>query len=203
MSSITVRHDLRGRLGPARDQGGRETCLAFAMSDAHAAAIGKPWVPLCCEYLFYHAKQRDKAPADQGTTITAIRAALKHDGQPIETAWPYLSDLPADLTKWKPPAKVEGAKGDTGSLVGIMVKMGDLAFGSRILRISRYGRTVNETAKASINRLEAGAGDRVDGDCIPGPMSWPSPASRWDLPTGGLGVWTHELGQDHRRASER
>ncbi len=106
MSSITVRHDLRGRLGPARDQGGRETCLAFAMSDAHAAAIGKPWVPLCCEYLFYHAKQRDKAPADQGTTITAIRAALKHDGQPIETAWPYLSDLPADLTKWKPPAKV-------------------------------------------------------------------------------------------------
>jgi hypothetical protein len=96
-----------------------------------------------------------------------------------------------------------GVKGDTGSLVGIMVKMGDMAFGSRILRISRYGRTGNETAKASINRLEAGAGDRVDGDCIPGPMPWPSPASRWDLPTGGLGVWTHELGQDHRRASER
>ena len=41
MSSITVRHDLRGRFGPARDQGGRETCLAFAMSDAHAAAIGQ------------------------------------------------------------------------------------------------------------------------------------------------------------------
>ena len=87
---------------------------------------------------------------------------------------------------------LERAKGDTGSLVGIMVKMGDLAFGSRILRISRYGRTGNETAKASINRLEAGAGDRVDGDCIPGPMPWPSPASRWDLPTGGLGVWTRD-----------
>ena len=38
MSSITVRHDLRGQFGPARDQEGRETCLAFAMSDAHAAA---------------------------------------------------------------------------------------------------------------------------------------------------------------------
>ena len=106
MSSITVRHDLRGRFGPARDQGGRETCLAFAMSDAHAAVIGQPWMPLCCEYLFYQAKQRDKTPADRGTTIRAIRAALEHDGQPVETTWPYMSTLPTDLTKWKPPAKV-------------------------------------------------------------------------------------------------
>jgi len=106
MSSITVRHDLRGRLGPARDQGGRETCLAFAMSDAHAAAIGKPWSPLCCEYLFYHAKQRDKTPAREGTTVPAVRAALERDGQPIESAWPYLDVLPTDLTKWKPPSKI-------------------------------------------------------------------------------------------------
>jgi hypothetical protein len=106
MSSITVRHDLRGRFGPPRDQGGRETCLAFAMSDAHAAAIGKPWSPLCCEYLFYHAKQRDKTPAHEGTTVRSIRAALEHDGQPVEAAWPYLSTLPFDLTKWKPPAKI-------------------------------------------------------------------------------------------------
>jgi Papain family cysteine protease len=106
MRAITIRHDLRGRFGPARDQGGRATCLAFAMSDAHAAARGKPWVPLCCEYLFYHAKQRDNAPAHAGTTIPAVRAALEHDGQPAETAWPYLNALPADLTKWKPPANV-------------------------------------------------------------------------------------------------
>ena len=66
MSSITIRHDLRGRFGPARDQGGRETCLAFAMSDAHAAARGNPWAALCCEYLFYHAKQRDGTPARRG-----------------------------------------------------------------------------------------------------------------------------------------
>jgi hypothetical protein len=106
MSSITVRHDLRGRFGSARDQRGRETCLAFAMSDAHAAAIGHPWSPLSCEYLFYHAKQRDKTPAHKGTTVVAIQAALEHDGQPVEAAWPYLSNLPSDLTTWKPPAKV-------------------------------------------------------------------------------------------------
>jgi hypothetical protein len=106
MSAITIRHDLRGRFGPARDQGGRETCLAFAMSDAHAAARGNPWTALCCEYLFYHAKKRDGGAADEGTTIPAIRAALEHDGQPVESDWPYLAGLPADLRQWVPPATV-------------------------------------------------------------------------------------------------
>lgn len=106
MSSITVRHDLRGRFGPARDQEGRETCLAFATSDAHAAAIGGAWSPLSCEYLFYQAKQLDQTAADQGTTIPAIRAALENDGQPAESGWPYLSQLPADLSVWRPPAAV-------------------------------------------------------------------------------------------------
>jgi hypothetical protein len=106
MSAITIRHDLRGRFGPARDQGGRETCLVFAMSDAHAAARGNPWAALCCEYLFYHAKQRDGTLANEGTTILAVRAALEHDGQPIESDWPYLAALPADLNQWVPPATV-------------------------------------------------------------------------------------------------
>lgn len=106
MSAIIVRRDLRGRFGPARDQGGRETCLAFALSDAHAVARGVPWSPLSCEYLFYHAKQRDKTSPHMGTTIPAIRAALEHDGQPVEAGWPYLPALPADLMEWKPPTKV-------------------------------------------------------------------------------------------------
>ncbi len=105
MSSITLRHDLSGRFGPAREQGGRQTCLAFALSDAHAAAIGTPWSPLSCEYLFYHSKQRDKTPAHMGTTPAAAMAALEHDGQPVEADWPYLDNLPTDLATWKPPAK--------------------------------------------------------------------------------------------------
>ena len=104
MSTITVRYDLRGRFGPARDQKGRETCLAFATSDAHAGAIGGTWSPLSCEYLFYRAKQRDKTSPHHGTTVPAIRAALEYDGQPAESAWPYLSQLPTDLKQWKPPA---------------------------------------------------------------------------------------------------
>lgn len=106
MSTITVRKDLRGRFGPARDQEGRETCLAFATSDAHAAAISGTWSPLSCEYLFYQAKQRDITSAHDGTTVPAIRAALEHDGQPAESGWPYMGQLPADLKAWKPPVEV-------------------------------------------------------------------------------------------------
>jgi hypothetical protein len=76
------------------------------MSDAHAAARGNPWKALCCEYLFYHAKQRDGTPADEGTTIPAIREALEYNGQPVESDWPYLDALPVDLTQWVPPATV-------------------------------------------------------------------------------------------------
>lgn len=76
------------------------------MSDAHSAALGAVWMPLSCEYLFYHSKQQDKTPAHQGTTVVAIQAALEHDGQPAEPDWPYLPALPADLRKWKPPAKI-------------------------------------------------------------------------------------------------
>jgi hypothetical protein len=63
-------------------------------------------VPLSCEYLFYHATLRGGTPADQGVKISAIQMALEHDGQPIEASGPYLSDLPADLTMWRPPANV-------------------------------------------------------------------------------------------------
>jgi hypothetical protein len=106
MSFITVRYDLRSRFGPARDQGGRQTCLAFAMSDAHAAAIGGTWSPLSCEYLFYRAKQRDQTSPHLGTTPKAARDALEHDGQPVDGDWPYLNNLPKDLTSWKPPANI-------------------------------------------------------------------------------------------------
>ena len=106
MSAITTGVDLTKSFGAVRDQEGRETCLAIATSDAHAAAIGGTWSPLSCEYLFYHAKKRDKTAMDEGTTVPAIMDALKVDGQPVEIGWPYLKELPDDLTTWKPPAKV-------------------------------------------------------------------------------------------------
>jgi papain like protease len=105
MSSIAVLCDLRGLFGPARDQGTRPTCLVFAMSDAHAAALG-PWSPLCCEYLFFHAKRRDGNPPSTGARFPETREAVELDGQPVEATWPYKPVLPTDLKLWKPPAKI-------------------------------------------------------------------------------------------------
>ena len=104
---ITVTADLRGKFGPARDQGVRPTCLAFATSDLHAASRPLPFVPLSAEYLYFHAVQRSNPPdPDDGVTLRAIASALNLDGQPFEAAWPYLASVPTDLSKWKPPRGV-------------------------------------------------------------------------------------------------
>ncbi|AYV48966.1 peptidase C1 [Caulobacter flavus] len=91
--SISVQIDLRNRLGPARDQGRRPTCLAFAASDAHAG-LRAPWPPLSCEAAFFHAQRRAKRPSQVGATLPSIIEALAEDGQPLETVWPYLATLP-------------------------------------------------------------------------------------------------------------
>lgn len=106
MTNIDICSDLRGKFASARDQGARATCLAFATSDTHSAIRDIPFNPLCCEYLFYHAKQLDGTSPHDGTTVTAITEALKHVGQPAEEEWPYLSSLPADLASWIPPTSV-------------------------------------------------------------------------------------------------
>jgi hypothetical protein len=79
--------------------------LAFAASDLHAALRGA-WHPLSCEYIFYHAQRRSKRKAAEGATLPSILDALREDGQPYETGWAYLPQLPADLTQWQAPAGV-------------------------------------------------------------------------------------------------
>jgi hypothetical protein len=102
--TVTVENDLRAMFGPARDQGPRPTCLAFATSDAHAS-LRTPWVPLSPEYIFYHAQQRGGRSPSVGAALPDMMAALKHDGQPEEKGWAYLSP-PIDPKTWIPPAKV-------------------------------------------------------------------------------------------------
>jgi C1A family cysteine protease len=95
--------DLRGSFGPARDQNPRPTCVAFAASDAHAAARGG-WEQLSTEWSFYHALKRDGGLPHQGATLAAMLATIKSDGQPVETEWPYIKAPITDLKSWKPPA---------------------------------------------------------------------------------------------------
>jgi len=102
---IKIIVDLRGYFGSARDQNPRPTCLAFAASDAHAAA--RPdWEPLSVEWAYYHALRRDGGHPDDGVTFGGMLATIKSDGQPVEAEWPYIKAPITDLTSWKPPVPV-------------------------------------------------------------------------------------------------
>jgi len=105
--SVSVQIDLRTKFGPARDQKRRPTCIAFAASDAHAAQRMNPFQPLSVEYAFYHASlKRTAFDPHSGVGMSDILAAVENDGQPEENGWPYLDQLPADITHYKPPADV-------------------------------------------------------------------------------------------------
>ena len=104
--AVTINCDLRSLFGAVRDQGARPTCLAFAASDAHAG-VRPGWVPLSCEFAYFHALKRDGAAPGKGTTLDGMLTALREDGQPPEEIWPYLAKMPADITAWKPPAIAE------------------------------------------------------------------------------------------------
>lgn len=103
--SVTPIRDLRLGLGAARSQGSRPTCCAFACSDLHAACRS-PWVPLSCEYAFYHGARRQGTGPNNGVYLHHMLEAVEQDGQPVEAAWPYLATVPTDVSLWVPPADV-------------------------------------------------------------------------------------------------
>jgi hypothetical protein len=95
--------DLRASFGPARDQNPRPTCVAFAASDAHAAA--RPgWQPLSAEWAYYYALKRDGGLPHHGATLASMLATIKSDGQPVEQEWPYTNAPITDVLSWVPPA---------------------------------------------------------------------------------------------------
>ena len=113
MTAIKVFIDLRRQFGPARNQGPRPTCMAFAASDAHAALRGDG-LPLSCEYIFYMAQKRRRRPPTLGALLSATLEALRHDGQPEESGWPYLAATPVDPSSWLPPTSVGTLFGRAG-----------------------------------------------------------------------------------------
>lgn len=97
---ITAAIDLRSLLLPVRQQGRRQSCLAFASSAAHEHCANTD-EHLSVEYLFFHAVARTPGQnPDAGTTMAATSQALAQEGQPVEPAWPYslIQALP-----WVPP----------------------------------------------------------------------------------------------------
>ena len=101
--SIDVLVDLRERFGPARNQGARPTCMAFAASDTHSFAHGMTKY-LSAEYAHYKAVLRRKPlNPNRGVPISLMINAIREDGQPPEDDWPYLTVIPSPLSAWVPP----------------------------------------------------------------------------------------------------
>jgi hypothetical protein len=115
MSVITVSVDLRSVFGSARDQGARPTCLAFAASDAHSARRGDK-EPLSCEYAFFHAQRRANRRPTEGASLDSMLTALRSDGQPHESGWPYIVGKVTE-DQWEPPEEVGPLYGRDGDHV--------------------------------------------------------------------------------------
>lgn len=108
MTLVSSIVDLRSQFAPIRDQGSRPTCLAFAASDAHGALL-EPDTELSCEYLYFHAQKRGGRDATTGATVPDTLAALKAEGQPVESDWPYIQKKPDQVMKaWQPPTQHGG-----------------------------------------------------------------------------------------------
>ena len=88
---ITPQIDLSARLGVARDQGQRPTCLVFAGSDLNAEAKGIGH--LSTEFLCYHAaKLAGNWQPGRGFQMDHVLGAVRAPGQPSEELYPYQLD---------------------------------------------------------------------------------------------------------------
>lgn len=90
---IDVDSDHSNRMGEARSQGLRPTCLAFAASDLNAVANRKGH--LSVEFLCHHAAKLavDWQP-DHGFALEEVLGAVAAPGQPEEGDYPYVPDAP-------------------------------------------------------------------------------------------------------------
>lgn len=94
--------DLRATLAPAGDQGGRLTCLSWALTAAHEFTVADG--PFSVEYLHWNA---GTYPGGRGSVV-ATAAALRTDGQPEEAQWPYLDHNDDAHPRYGPPSTVVG-----------------------------------------------------------------------------------------------
>ncbi len=83
--------NLSSRLSPARDQGPRGTCVAFAVTALHEAcrlAETGNLLSLSEEVLYWGAKQADRN-SNPGTSFRSASLALGKWGQSEQNSWPY------------------------------------------------------------------------------------------------------------------
>lgn len=94
--------DARDINHPVPDQGRRPTCLAMAITGAHEHVVDTSG--LCAEYLHWASGQY---PGGRGIPAAALEA-LRIDGQPPSTQWPYEEATNENDSGYGPPAEVVG-----------------------------------------------------------------------------------------------
>jgi len=156
------------------------------MSDTHAAVRG-PWAELSCEYLFYHAKKREKSSPTTGATTSSIRQAVEHDGQPVEADWTYLDAIPADVTLWVPPATMSTvfrrastmlAGGfdeawdsvEAGTPVMVVLSISDAFYMPDGAGVVNSSEAVDQTRRHAV--VAMATGERAGVKCLLGRNSW-------------------------------
>lgn len=157
MTAVVPSVDLRSLFGLARNQGQRPTCLAFAASDAHAA-LRDGWMPLSCEYAFYHAQRRAGRPPSGGAQLSFMLEALCTDGQPEESGWPYLDTTPIDPKGWAPPPTVGRLFGRAGekSRATIDQVIAELNQGRPVIILTMLSRAFYYPSTAGVVHPEPG-----------------------------------------------
>lgn len=168
---IDIVTDLRPLLGAVRDQGARPTCLAFAASDAHAA-LRDGWSPLSCEFAFFHAHRRSGTTPEQGASLSSMLDALRLDGQPAESGWPYLDIVPADLAHWVPPTDVGPRFGRNGAANSCIIPsiLAALDSGTPVLLLTMLSKSFYAPSNAGI--VDPGKDEIPIRRCDM--LSWPS-----------------------------
>ena len=128
--------DLSPLLSPARDQGPRGTCTAFAATALHEAVRTSgagAMTALSEEVLYWGAKQADRN-YNPGTSFRSAHFALGRWGQPEAALWPYdPSRNDGDAGYAPPPAAIDPANCHRARLeavaVDIVAVRGHLAAG--------------------------------------------------------------------------
>lgn len=163
IGGILVEADVRGAWTGVRDQGARPTCVACAISDAHAQAHGLGH-PLSAEFLYYSGSKR--APslnAANGLTLGAADLALRKDGQPSELEWPYQAATPVP---WAPPALTTLWYGGLDQCVANVDAIDSLRAGMPIVLGLRLVPGFNRVQRSPY--IIDGSGPAIAGHCVLG-----------------------------------
>lgn len=123
--TIQSKIDLSGQFGPARHQGLRSTCTAFATSDLNRSVAGAPG-ELSPEFLYHSAGMLMPGWAPgKGVFPWAAMDALRSTGQPLEVDFPYQAQDPTATVAPTAPASKPMFKSDLAGHSEIMQSVVD------------------------------------------------------------------------------